>query len=246
MRSDYHRWLESQDYSANSVIARFSHAGRAEKAYGDLDQHFADDRLEGVLASLLYSTEHKRRNRPNPSKVVIDGDLYNGLASLKSAVGLYRRFLDQTGPGSSTPTAALVSPIAIPDGETRERIGLERDLQKALRREIAQLEPCLVIIDDGVERAVASGYIDITARDATGTIVVIELKAGVADRSAVSQIQSYMGDLIEEEAGTDIRGILVAHDFDGKAKAAARPVPTLALRTYSVRFSFGEPASPSA
>ena len=54
---------------------------------------------------------------------------------------------------------------------------MERDLQAVLRIAIEQLEPGLTIIDDGAERSVESGFIDITARDASNT-VVIELKAG--------------------------------------------------------------------
>src|SRR4051812_39238422 len=61
------------------------------------------------------------------------------------------------------------------------KFGLERDLQSALRKNIADLEPGLSIIDDGKERKVASGFIDITARAKDGATVVIELKAGPAD-----------------------------------------------------------------
>ena len=64
-------------------------------------------------------------------------------------------------------------------------IGLERDLQAALRRAIEQLEPGLEVIDDGAERSVASGFIDITAKDARGAIVVVELKTGTARQGAV-------------------------------------------------------------
>lgn len=81
------------------------------------------------------------------------------------------------------------------------------------------------IIDDGAERSVASGFIDITAKDGTGAIVVVELKTGTARRGAVAQIPSYMGDLLDEEPDERVRGILVAGDFDKKARAAARVVP---------------------
>jgi endonuclease len=63
-------------------------------------------------------------------------------------------------------------------------------------------EPGLAIIDDGAERSVESGFIDITARDAAGTTVVIELKAGAAGQRAVAQILSYMGDVASEEDGS--------------------------------------------
>ena len=117
-------------------------------------------------------------------------------------------------------------------------IGLERDMQAALRSSIEQLEPGLEIIDGGAEHSVSSGFIDITARDADGKIVVIELKTGTARQRAVAQILSYMGDIAEEEEDITIRGILVAADFDTKARAAARMVPTLSLRSYRVNFEF--------
>ena len=65
---------------------------------------------------------------------------------------------------------------------------LERDLQNALRTNISQLQDGLKIIDDGKERSVPSGRIDILAVAPDGTYVVVELKAGEADRDAVGQI----------------------------------------------------------
>ena len=112
-------------------------------------------------------------------------------------------------------------------------------MQRALRLEIEQLEKGLPIVDGGAERSVESGFIDITAHDAAGTTVVIELKAGPAGQRAIAQILSYMGDVAAEENG-NVRGILVASSFDAKAKSAARMAPTLILRRYSVRFLFAD------
>ena len=47
-----------------------------------------------------------------------------------------------------------------------------------------------------------------------------------------------MGDIADEEPDAEIRGILVTGDFDKKARAAARVVPTLSLREYKVGFEF--------
>jgi hypothetical protein len=101
--------------------------------------------------------------------------------------------------------------------------GLERDLQNALRKSIADLEPGLSIIDDGKERKVGSGFIDITARDKAGTVVVIELKAGPADRDAIGQILGYMGDLMETEKS--VRGLVVAAEFSSRARPVSWPPP---------------------
>ncbi len=114
--------------------------------------------------------------------------------------------------------------------------GLERDLQDALRANIDQLENGLSIADEGKERNVPSGRIDILAKDSKGTSVVIELKAGTADRDAVGQILSYIGDL-QGDGHSAVRGILVAGDFMPRAIAAARAA-NVALRKYSFKFSF--------
>lgn len=114
--------------------------------------------------------------------------------------------------------------------------GLERDLQMALRRSIEQLETGLTIIDGDREQTVASGRIDITARDREGVVVVIELKVGAADRDAIGQLLAYMGDLMDD--GASVRGILVAREFAPRAVSAARAVPNLRLVRYGFQFTF--------
>jgi len=119
--------------------------------------------------------------------------------------------------------------------------GLERDLQDALRKNIEQLEQGLRIIDSGKEQTVESGRIDITAKDRHGSTVVIELKAGAADREAVAQILAYIGDLMQKNRS--VRGILVAGDFPPRTIAAARAVPNLKLKKYGFKFSFASVGS---
>ena len=115
--------------------------------------------------------------------------------------------------------------------------GLERDLQRALRTNIIQLEPDLNIIDGGSERTVEAGRIDITAEDDQGNLVVIELKAGTAQPDSIAQLLSYMGS-IDDDQERPIRGILVAHDFHPRLVLAARAVPNISLKAYSFQFSF--------
>ncbi len=242
MRPDYRQWLEDQKYAANTIVAQMHRAGRVEEHYGSLDEHYANDRLASLVESLRYSTDDARRKRPNPSKIPFDGDVRNNLASYRNAVERYRRFRDVAGDSAESAPSTIVSlseSVVVEDGG--QRIGLERDMQAALRLNIDQLESGLVITDDGAERSVDSGFIDITARDRTNATVVIELKAGAAGQRAIAQILSYMGDVAAEEESDAVRGVLVAADFDAKAIAAARMVPSLVLRKYSVRFMFTSP-----
>ena len=116
--------------------------------------------------------------------------------------------------------------------------GLERDLQEALRANIGQLEAGLKIIDGGRENSTEAGRIDITAEDASGHIVVIELKAGMAPPDAVAQILAYMG-TVAAYGDKPVRGILVAGNFQKKVLLASRAVSNLALKRYSFQFKFG-------
>ena len=125
------------------------------------------------------------------------------------------------------------------EGSAELRFGLERDLQKALRANVQQLEPGLKIIDDGAEKSVEAGRIDITAEDGDGCLVVIELKAGTADLRSIGQILSYMAS-VGDDPNRCVRGILIANNFDHRVVVAARAVPTLSLVAYSFQFSFSK------
>ena len=230
----YRQYMEKQDLQESTIRTQIYRVKRVEKLHGDLDEHYAQDRIESVIEELKYSVDDQRSNRPNPSKIPIQGDIYNNLASYRKAVEWYRNFVVKLS-GREEAVIETSDEDEVPG----QRMGLERDLQIALRSKIEQLDPGLTVIDDGAERSVDSGRIDITARDSSDTTVVIELKAGVAGQKAVAQILSYMGDVSEQDG--DVRGILVASGFDAKAKAASRMVPSLILRKYSVQFAFSDP-----
>ncbi len=240
MKLAYQNWLVQLGYADGTVQAQMHRATRVEECYGDLDEHYDRDQLQSVIHELKYSTEDERRDKPNPSRIPFSGNNRNNLASYRNATERYCKFRREM---VNDEDIADNSTLAMKDSEDvgNERgqlIGLERDMQSTLRRAITQLEPGLKIIDEGAERSVSSGFIDITAKDAKGSVVVIELKTGTARQKAVGQILSYMGDIADEEPDADIRGILVASDFDKKARAAARMVPTLSLRAYKVHFEF--------
>jgi Mrr N-terminal domain/Endonuclease NucS len=127
-------------------------------------------------------------------------------------------------------------PDIVRPGDLGNDFEKETELQKALRANIEQLEAGLKVTDGGKEKIVPSGKIDITAEDKNGKTVVIELKSGVADRDAVAQIASYLGDVAN--GGLGIRGILIAHDFLPRALAAARMISCLELHRYGYRFTF--------
>jgi len=189
-----------------------------------------------LLSEFAYSRRDEKSGRKNPTRLEIDGNIYKSLATYRATLGRYLKYKQnehiKKELGPTKEDVGENSPDAWP--------GFERQMQQALRLNIGQLEANMQADDDGVERRVESGFIDITARDATGRLVVIELKTGVAGQRAVAQILSYMGDVAAEEDTAEIRGMLVAFDFDHKAKAAAKIVPSLELVKYGFKFEFAK------
>ena len=67
---------------------------------------------------------------------------------------------------------------------------------------------------------------------------MVELKAGKSDPRVIGQTLGHMGDLMDVDALTSVRGIIVAHDFDMRIRSAARAVASLTLYTCAVAFTF--------
>ncbi len=239
MRDDFEAWLIAKGYDPKTISTRKSNIRRLESAYGDLVSAFAEDGFESIRGELEYTKIDERNRETDPSRLGIDGNLYNSLSHYRSVLNSYASFLsDTSSPSVLTQGLTQTLSAAVADAvseQSEAKLSLERDLQAALRRSIEQLEPGLQIADGGSERSVPSGRIDILAKDAGGVPVIIELKVVTAPRDAVAQVLAYMGD-IQGDIDGPVRGMLVAPDFDARAISAARMVPSLSL--FSFRFSF--------
>ncbi|EIE52643.1 hypothetical protein C357_02511 [Citreicella sp. 357] len=247
MDPKYPSWLKAQGYQDNTCVAQLHRVQRVEQHYGSLDEALETGQFEAIIGELSYSMDDERHARANPSKIPFQGNIRNNLASYKNAAMRYATFAhnpdleDRSVPNLVTRRGSQecedTSSAAIETPE-RQRLALERDMQVALRRDIAQLDPTLEIIDEGAEHSVDSGFIDILCKNRDGDIVVVELKAGKSDSRVIAQTLGYMGDLITENPETPVQGIIVAHDFDKRTIAAARAVAGLKLARYEVAFSF--------
>jgi len=120
-------------------------------------------------------------------------------------------------------------------------LSLERDLHLFLEARVDEIEPGLVLMEDGVEHQTDAGRIDLLATDEAGHTVVIELKAGKAKDNALGQLLGYMG-CIGATSGesANIRGILVASDFEPRVIYAAKGLPSIKLIKYRVSFELQE------
>jgi hypothetical protein len=232
--SELRQYLEKRGLAESTVSLTVYALKRIEKAYNvDLDAEFDRDRLQTLSASFAYSTEDSRSSLPNPSKMDIDSNkLYQRLAWYRHKIGLYL---------ASRSNTSLIQAEVNRDAQEDEDVGrtfaLERDLQMALRANIQQLETGLTIVDGGAEARVEAGLIDILAKDNVGRWVVIELKSDTARPAALTQVLAYMTSIAAEKGG-DVRGILIASDFDRKVVLAARSLSSVTLKRYRYQFSF--------
>jgi RecB family endonuclease NucS len=124
-------------------------------------------------------------------------------------------------------------PISKRQRTTARIFSHEHELKAQLRKRINQVEPGLTLVDDGKERAVATGRIDVTARDKDGDYLVIELKVGACPHGALEQVLGYADDL-SLETDRRCRALLVASEFSPRLYAAARRAIDVRLLTYQV------------
>lgn len=86
-------WLEKNNYDKNTISSRVANCRRVENFEGDLDYHYKLDLMSGLIDRLTYASKDLRSNVPHRHSIPINGDVYNGTATLKSAVRLYLRYL---------------------------------------------------------------------------------------------------------------------------------------------------------
>jgi len=237
MRTYYVDWLIEQGYQEQTCNTQIAHIRLIEKFYGELHLAIENGQLAKLVDEFTYSKDDERAGQPNPTKVEFNGRTYTRLQSLKGAIKRYARFLSDPLANVTSERDTISEPQVQTQVET-QKFSLERDMQIALRANVGGLEPGLKIVDEGLEYSVDSGFIDILCEDITGQSVVVELKAGKTDARVLGQTMGYVGDIMVERETDQVRGIIVAHDFDKRTISAARAIPNLSLVKYSVSFEF--------
>ncbi|MHC1694014.1 MAG: hypothetical protein AB9835_01795 [Eubacteriales bacterium] len=89
---DFKIWLENSGTMGIRPISDcISRNKRIENCLGiDLDDEYKLNRGQRIIELLTYTTDDRNNNIPSP--IDINGDIYNGLASLKSAAVKYFEF----------------------------------------------------------------------------------------------------------------------------------------------------------
>jgi len=102
---------------------------------------------------------------------------------------------------------ALALAVRLGEGGDFVLVGSEAEMQQRLARHPEVIEPGLSVLDRELPTDV--GGIDLFARDARGTLVVVELKRAKASHEAVHQLSRYV-ESVRRASGEHVRGILAA------------------------------------
>lgn len=126
------------------------------------------------------------------------------------------------------------------EGKAREeKPTILKNLRKNLRRDIAQLEPGLKLFhEEGLDSLIEASTIDILAKDVNDLLVIIKLKGDMTQISTLNQMIHSIASIKNELGEKNIRGLIVAKDFDHEIVLAARNEPNVSLIRYKVKYDF--------
>jgi hypothetical protein len=116
----------------------------------------------------------------------------------------------------------------------------ESDLRNYLAKNLSSIEPGLQLYEDegitGIEFPVGGRFIDILAVDATGALVVVELKVSRGYDRVVGQIMRYIAWIRENQAdaGQRVRGIIIAREISEDPFLACPLLPDVQLYEYQL------------
>lgn len=224
-RSGFREYFASEGAGHNTLNTYNSFLGRIDKALGGLDAAIEAQGSERLMAWSGTTDAEPFATYRSHARSVLKRYLQYRLQGLAGG--------DASDAGESEVFAAE-SPDAL---EYDANFKIEKEMQQQVRKQLSQIEAGLEAIDGGNETQVATGFIDILARDANGKVVVIELKAGKCPAGALEQVSAYAQDIVEEQ-GEAVRAMLIAGSFTDRTRAAAKWSGKIELKTYAYSLSF--------
>ena len=89
----FKKWLENNGHNNRVVSSFLSRCGKIERELKlDLDKEYMADMGDGLLKKLKYSADDELHSRPVLRGLIVNGNIRNILASLKSAAKAYMDF----------------------------------------------------------------------------------------------------------------------------------------------------------
>jgi hypothetical protein len=120
----------------------------------------------------------------------------------------------------------------------------EKDLQNSLISEAEELFPGYKIFGDnneGIEYNINGKRIDLLLEHKTeNKLLVVELKAGMADYKVFGQISMYIGPLMQKYPDKEISGVIIAGEIDESLKMAISAYRNVRIMSYKMKLTLEE------
>jgi len=135
------------------------------------------------------------------------------------------------------------------EADTEEDISLtyfsyEKDLKNSLILQVEELFPGYKIFGDngeGIEYNINGKRIDVLLESRNeNKLLVVELKAGLADFKACGQIMMYIGPLMQKFRDKEIYGVIIAGEIDESLKMAVSASKNVKIMTYRTKLLLEE------
>ena len=194
--------------------------------------------IKNEIAEIQNNIE-RRNNAENKTFAEYDKRTSNGIP--KAIIGHYIRFLaaydngDINGGNDESP----------PRGDPPVTyFSYEKDLQNSLISQAEELFPGYKIFGnnyEGIEYNINGKRIDLLLEHKTEKkLLVVELKAGLADYKVFGQISMYIGPLMQKYIDKEIFGIIIAGEIDDSLKMAILANKNVKTMIYKMKLTLEE------
>lgn len=128
---EFKEWMQAQGYDAGTITTQLARLRRIEAHYGSLAGNAVDGSIAQLEAQFAYSTQDERDGKPNPVKLPIEGNLRTNLASYKSTIAYYRRFIEggENAASRKAPETEISREAVLATMEDCDRLGLDEFLK---------------------------------------------------------------------------------------------------------------------
>jgi hypothetical protein len=171
----------------------------------------------------------------------------NGHATVRNAIAAYARFLEYKNlgkPGIEGEEGFRPGPDPGETEDDTENIKInnftyERDLKYSMARQVEELFPGYKIFgkqNEGIEYSIGGKFIDLLLENTIeNKLLIIELKAGVADYNVLAQISNYYGLLSKEFPDKIIKGIIIAGEVNESLINACSITDKIGIMKYQMK-----------
>lgn len=232
MKEQFKNWLKSKGRNPNSYAS----------AINGISKHYSQQTGEDIhIYNITDLTKISQIAHDYSQTGRFAADGYNGNSTWRNAIARYAEFFTNQSLRHQLPDNedSLTNTTHQEDNLTeveRTNFAYERDLKTTLCAQISELFPNYTIFGGsnlGIEYSIGGKRIDVLLQhQASGGLLVVELKSGVADFKVFGQISMYIGLLQQQFPEKSVSGVIVAGKIDDSLKHASLTNGKISLKTY--------------